>query len=454
MNLRSRFPRWPALRVGVRFVCSFALAVGVGVLLGIALGASFAAALAVGSISVFVAAWVGFPSQRRPTKPTFPAAGVTLSERLTDDLCAAASPAEAVQVIEKAARSLVSCDRVEVEARLLVESGDGAFGFQSGSHKIARSSGWRGHEISVDLTFRGDKLGSLTAQRAATAKAFTPEEEALLGTIAPKGALALACAAAYSELERRRDQQTAAWRDEREALVETLSAEIMHEVRYPINFFRSIFQRASRNRVLDEDDIEIGCEEVDRLERLVSDLRRMANQRLERRNVEVAELCARAQALLRDRMLACRPLVDLAEGGTLRCDPDKITQVLVNLLANALEATSGRGQVGISWRSDDRGGTLEVWDTGPGFGADLSRLFIAGHTTKARGTGLGLAITYRLVRAHGWAIDASRRDARTLFAVTVPHDDIVHESDKHRVAGFSGEGEGPPASGANEGKVA
>jgi nitrogen-specific signal transduction histidine kinase len=69
-----------------------------------------------------------------------------------------------------------------------------------------------------------------------------------------------------------------------------------------------------------------------------------------------------------------------------------------------------------------------VWDDGPGFLGDASRLFAPWYTTKPRGTGLGLAITHRLVRAHGWSIAASRRDAHTVFAIAIRGEDIVRDA--------------------------
>jgi signal transduction histidine kinase len=206
------------------------------------------------------------------------------------------------------------------------------------------------------------QLGLLKVSRATGGPRFSPADAELLRAIAHEGGLALAHAVAYSELEKRRRQQAAAWRDEREALVETLSAEIAHEVRYPINFFRTIFQRASGyHSVLEEEDIEIGCEEVDRLERLVSGLRRMATQQLERRVVDVSELAGRAEVLLRDRMGGHALIIDLEEGGAinLRYRQDHPGR---HLLANALEATDGGG-VGVDWRFSQGGAS--VWDTGP-----------------------------------------------------------------------------------------
>ncbi|MGH7270823.1 MAG: ATP-binding protein, partial [Polyangiaceae bacterium] len=79
-----------------------------------------------------------------------------------------------------------------------------------------------------------------------------------------------------------------------------------------------------------------------------------------------------------------------------------------------------------------------VWDDGPGFDSDPSQIFSPWFTTKPRGTGLGLAITQRIVRAHGWSIDALRADGRTRFVVAVPLSDVVGtdgapSSDRRRV---------------------
>jgi signal transduction histidine kinase len=242
------------------------------------------------------------------------------------------------------------------------------------------------------------------------------------------GGLALAHAHAYQELEDRRQAQAQAWRGEREALVETVAAEMAHEIRYPINYFRNLFERSAKGAQLDAEDIEVGREEVDRLERLVSGLKRMAAHRIERSPTSVSDLCTRVEALLRDS-LGKRPIeLDIGKDATLRCDPDKMTQVLVNLLSNGLEACGPNGRIGVDWVATPQGGELRVWDDGPGFVGEASRLFAPWYTTKPRGTGLGLAITHRLVRAHGWNVAAARRDSRTVFTVSVRYEDIVHDS--------------------------
>jgi signal transduction histidine kinase len=280
----------------------------------------------------------------------------------------------------------------------------------------------------MQVSFAGKPLGWLDVGSKRGGALFTSDDMDLLRAIANHGGLALAHAHAYQELEDRRQAQAQAWRGEREALVETVAAEMAHEIRYPINYFRNLFERSAHGAKLESEDIEVGREEVDRLERLVSGLKRMAAHRIERSPTRLDELCTRVEALLRDS-LGKRPIeLNIGKDATLRCDPDKMTQVLVNLLSNGLEACGPNGRIGVDWVASTQGGELRIWDDGPGFVGEASRLFAPWYTTKPRGTGLGLAITHRLVRAHGWNVAGARRDSRTVFTVSVRYEDIMHDS--------------------------
>jgi signal transduction histidine kinase len=410
-------------------VCAVAIAAGTGLASG--LGVPFSGALIAAAAGAIVAAALVTIALRAGDRTFFPSLAQykPTVEQLSDELTSIASPHDVAHAVERTVRRWLPCDHIQFEFEPSHEKSDAApiLLHESGAHQIQlRASGsLDADELTLPVMFQGVRLGTLGVGKKRGGALFTSEDLDLLRTIANQGALAIAHANAYAELEKRRRQQAAAWRDEREALVETLSAEIAHEVRYPINFFRSIFKRASQSRMLDFEDIEIGCEEVDRLERLVSGLRRMATHHIERNTVQISELCARAEVLLRDRTGERGIEIDLGRGGAIRCDIDKVTQILVNLLANALDAAEPKGRVGLTWRTGPSVGEIVVWDTGPGFAGESSRLFAPWFTTKPRGTGLGLAITYRLVRAHGWNVEAQRREGRTLFVVTVPPQDIV-----------------------------
>jgi signal transduction histidine kinase len=384
------------------------------------LGGAFAASLGVPFRDALTAAVAGaltsgpllYFALRAVDRTFFPAISEykPTIDQLSEDLTAISAPQEISSAVERTVRRWLPCDRV-------------AFIVQDDGRSYPPTAGL-GDEISIDAKFGGRTLGQLRVGEKRGGALFTTEDIDLLKTIANQAALAVAHARSYAELEQRRRQQAAAWQVERLALVETLAAEVAHEIRYPINFFRSVFQRA-QGETLDRDEIEVGGEEVDRLERLVSGLKRLVGYHVERKPVSLVELASHAEVLLRDVIGERALQLNVPPSVALRCDPDQVRQVLVNLVANALEASGPRGQVGVGWAGTDGGGELFVWDEGPGFRGDPSSLFVPWFTTKPQGTGLGLAITQRIVRAHNWTIDAIRSEGRTRFVVSVPRADIV-----------------------------
>ena len=427
-----------------------ALAVVVGTavaaIFDVPLGGALIAALGAG----LTAGVVLEPALRTADSALFPARAVykPTIEQLSEELTSVNDPAAVGHAVERTVRRWLPCEHVE-----FVPLGDRGGG--GDDHEISgirvRSSA-PGDEaqsvdrLTIDVLFRDSPLAVLRVGKKRGGALFTSEDVDLLRTIGNQAALALAHAYSYQELEERRLQQAAAWRGEREALVETVAAEIAHEVRYPINYFRSIFRRGAGTVELDAEEVDIGCDEVERLERLVSGLRRVFTRRLERRAVRVAELCDKVERLLRDQLGDRRLELRLEGAPGLRCDPDQTTQVLVNLVSNALDAAGEGGRVGVSWSSTTltsareppsaaaERGVLSVWDTGPGFGGDPARVFLPWYTTKPRGTGLGLAISHRIVRAHGWKIEAEREGARTRFVIEIPHPDLVYRDSSEEVA--------------------
>ena len=106
-------------------------------------------------------------------------------------------------------------------------------------------------------------------------------------------------------------------------------------------------------------------------------------------------------------------------------DPKKLTQVILNLIRNAIEATSQTEKPAViletgvaSMRLRSTGGRtrplarIAVLDNGPGISAEMQpRLFTPFATSKAQGTGLGLAVSRRIVHAHGGRIELKNRSA-------------------------------------------
>jgi signal transduction histidine kinase len=103
--------------------------------------------------------------------------------------------------------------------------------------------------------------------------------------------------------------------------------------------------------------------------------------------------------------------LDLQGDGTLECVPEEFSQVLSNLVQNAIEAVQeGTGWVRVRGRVEGDEIVLSVKDNGPGIPPEvLQRLFTPFFTTKGpgRGTGLGLTITRRVVQSLGGTLRVS-----------------------------------------------
>jgi len=103
-------------------------------------------------------------------------------------------------------------------------------------------------------------------------------------------------------------------------------------------------------------------------------------------------------------------------------DPGKLSQVVVNLVRNAVEATStqGSGTVVIRARRKPRSILVEVEDDGPGLGDAALPIFDPFFTTKATGSGLGLSIAHRIVVDHEGSLSFESKPGQTVFRIQLP----------------------------------
>lgn len=118
---------------------------------------------------------------------------------------------------------------------------------------------------------------------------------------------------------------------------------------------------------------------------------------------------------------------DLQQHRVIECDATKVQRVIANILANAVQATNGRGRIWIKTRDADarHGACIEIaiGNDGPTISsADLPKIFDSFFTKgKKDGTGLGLAIVKKIVEAHGGSIRCtSSVENGTEFVMTLP----------------------------------
>ena len=247
------------------------------------------------------------------------------------------------------------------------------------------------------------------------------DEGALIGRIALVRDL--------SELQHLRSEVE---RSRRLAAVGSLAAGVAHEIRNPLSSLKGFATYFRQRYGGVPDDVKIAdimIQEVDRLNRVISELLEFSRpMELKRTKKDLAGLVRHTlgtiEGQLRDKGITVK--ADMSPGlPEAAVDPDRMTQVFLNLFLNAMAAMDREGilSVGVA-RQDGRTLRVSVSDTGTGIRKeDLGRVFDPYFTTKSSGTGLGLAIVHRIVEAHGGEIRLESEPGKgATFTILFPID--------------------------------
>lgn len=194
-----------------------------------------------------------------------------------------------------------------------------------------------------------------------------------------------------------------------------LVATVAHELRSPLTGVKG-FVTALLNRweKLSDDQkrlmLTTVAADADRLSRLITELLDVARidtgrLQLHRQSTDLAQLVERVVESF-DVASSRRFALTVAERPQIHADPDKVIQVLTNLVENAVKHGSGTVRVRVARDAGAGTGTVEVGDEGAGIPVELRRRVFTKFWTGARGggSGLGLYIVNGLVRAHGGAV--------------------------------------------------
>jgi signal transduction histidine kinase len=270
----------------------------------------------------------------------------------------------------------------------------------------ATQHGDRDREMIPPGEILGDEIGQIMRSRNETVGALRRQEDELASAL------------------RRLEEQ------DRLVSLGLLSASVAHELNTPLAVLNG-----SIEKLIETTDDRPTLERLARMQRVAQRLKRISESLVDFSRV-------RRQTM---GPVTLRPLIDEAWGlvaiddksstiqfanqvqpeVTVVGNPDRLIQVFVNLLRNALNAVeSGTGKVDVRARCGARGITTAVEDNGRGIPPDvLPDIFDAFVTTRldARGTGLGLTVAEGIVTQHGGTISASNRaEGGARLEVTLP----------------------------------
>jgi signal transduction histidine kinase len=221
---------------------------------------------------------------------------------------------------------------------------------------------------------------------------------------------------------------------EKRGLLERLLARLAHEIRNPLSSLDIHVQ------LLEEDlgtlvppmreqlspRLEIIRGELHRLESIVDHFLRLAGpSELDLEQVDLLKIVMHVCDLLRPEAAArdIEVLTNIQTGlPQIHADPVRLTQALMNLVINAMQAVERAGRIDVNARLVGPEILLEISDSGPGIPPEkLSSIFDPYFTTKAEGSGLGLWIAQQIVTAHQGRVAARNRpEGGAVFGVMLP----------------------------------
>jgi signal transduction histidine kinase len=305
--------------------------------------------------------------------------------------------------------------------------------------RVAHELGERwqtGAALLLPLLARKRTLGLLAITRGEPC-VWSGEEVDVAEALAAQASVALENARLYEEARRGyqdlKDAQQRILQAEKMAVLGTFASGLAHEIRNPLNSISlqlSVLERRlgraglARPEELQE-VVNVIRDEIRRLDNLVGDFLMFS------RTNRIQYTPASLDVLLDNVIHLLRP--EAREAGiTLRrqrigaelpetaIDSQRMKQVVINLVRNAIEAMPNGGQVVVESGLVDGRAQIVVRDSGPGLpeNLDVFQLFV---TTKDKGTGLGLSIAQQIVLEHGGEITASSEPGRgAAFTISLP----------------------------------
>lgn len=218
-------------------------------------------------------------------------------------------------------------------------------------------------------------------------------------------------------------------------------ANVSHELRTPLTIMHGYNQALQDGTITEAEKVNkyhrVMGGEILRLEKLIAELLDLSQLQaggitLETEDVPLAEVVDNVMTLLKQKSeqqgVTLVAQIDAAVP-SIRGDGDRLTQLVLILMDNALKFTPSGGQITVGLTQESASAVLTIADTGAGIAAgDLpyiwERFYKADKSRASRGTGLGLAIARQIIELHGATVDViSACDEGTTFTIRFSIDD-------------------------------
>jgi len=303
-------------------------------------------------------------------------------------------------------------------------------------------------KLVVPVKYRTDILGYLALRCSNFKRAWKKDEIELIENIAAQLAIAINQVGLFDEVEKQKKDVQKALEELKKAQVQLIQSEkmaslgqlvagIAHEINTPlgaINSNNDILMRCvekieeGNTAVLGmvKNVLPITQDAIGRINVLVKSLKNFARlDEAEFQEADLQEGILSTLDLIRHEIKnRIEVVTDFGELPRIKCKPNAINQVFMNILVNAYQSIEGSGKIIITTGVEDGFVIVKIKDSGRGISQEnLAKIFDPGFTTKGVGvgTGLGLSISYEIIKDHKGEISAqSEVSVGTEFLIKLP----------------------------------
>lgn len=216
------------------------------------------------------------------------------------------------------------------------------------------------------------------------------------------------------------------FRSEKMKIVGELAAGMAHEIRNPLTTMLGFMQLSKSQSYNIQPWFEIMMNEITRMNELTAEFLQFSKPHINNIKPEMISKCIERVRYLTESQAISKGhnlMLDQIDGSIIvLMDRDKIVQVLLNLIRNAIDAMKEPGEIYIRAEKIKNEVIIEIEDTGMGIEeSELENIFNPFYTTKESGTGLGLSICYKIVQDHGGTMSVlSLVGHGSVFSVKLP----------------------------------
>ncbi|KAI7259941.1 hypothetical protein KC345_g10190 [Hortaea werneckii] len=210
------------------------------------------------------------------------------------------------------------------------------------------------------------------------------------------------------------------------SMIGELSAGIAHEIRNPLTSIRGFVQLLYSQSKMNKELHEIILSEVDRINSIISELLLLGKENpSELADCNLVQLLRQVVVLLNaqahmtgNEIIMHTPLASLP----LRGADNKLKQVFINVLKNAIEASPRGAEITVELIREEDTGVIRITDTGSGIPEELlNHIGSPFFTTKSGGNGLGVMISRKIIHNHrGTLVFKANKPAGTIVEITLP----------------------------------